>query len=136
MIDVERIKRRAEEIRGCLEKIRRYIEVPNFWEDERNILSVKLLLLQTIEAAAAICSHIMAKKEKKAVSSFSECFELMGEKGIIEKALSDRLKRAVRFRNILIHKYWEVEDRKVVDYARSNLSDFEQFLQEILKNIK
>lgn len=37
----------------------------------------------------------------------------------------------VRFRNILIHRYWQVDDRKVVQYAKQDIDDFTQVLQSI-----
>ena len=37
----------------------------------------------------------------------------------------------IRFRNILVHRYWEIEDEKVLQYARKNLEDFKKFLEEI-----
>ncbi len=37
-----------------------------------------------------------------------------------------------RFRNILVHRYWEIEDEKILGYARNNLEDFDQFLKSIV----
>jgi uncharacterized protein YutE (UPF0331/DUF86 family) len=34
-----------------------------------------------------------------------------------------------RFRNILVHRYWEVDEKKILEYAKNNLEDFEQFLR-------
>jgi len=37
----------------------------------------------------------------------------------------------VRFRNLLVHRYWEVDPVRVLGYARENLGDFEAFLAAI-----
>ena len=52
MVDIEKIKSRIAEINESLEKIKKYTSLSNieFWNDERNILSVKHLLLVCIEA--------------------------------------------------------------------------------------
>jgi uncharacterized protein YutE (UPF0331/DUF86 family) len=37
----------------------------------------------------------------------------------------------IRFRNILVHRYWEVDDKKVVQYARQDIEDFTEILKAI-----
>ncbi|MFQ6109795.1 MAG: DUF86 domain-containing protein [Candidatus Aminicenantales bacterium] len=135
MVDLEKIKYRIAEIKENLHKIKKYASLADkeFWADERNILSVKHLLLVSIEACGNICVHISAKKIFKAASSFAECFENLYKEGVIEENLSDRLRNMARFRNILVHRYWDIDERKILDYARNNLDDFDQFLKAIVK---
>lgn len=135
MIDIEKIKKRATEIRENAGKIRKYVSIADaeFWADERNILSVKHLLLEAIEACGNICVHISAKKILKAASSFAECFENLAEAKVVDEELAHRLRTMSRFRNILVHRYWDVTDEKILSYARSNLDDFEDFLKSVLR---
>jgi hypothetical protein len=37
-----------------------------------------------------------------------------------------------RFRNILKHRSQEIEDEKILGYARNNLGDFDRFLESII----
>lgn len=39
--------------------------------------------------------------------------------------------RAARFRNLLIHRYWDIDPHRVLRYARENLGDLEQFLIQL-----
>ena len=134
-IDIEKIKQRATEIRENIEKIKKYSSIPEkeFWEDARNILSIKHLLLESIEACGNICVHISAKKLFKASSSFAECFDNMHKSKVIDKALSNKLINMARFRNVLVHRYWQTSDQKILDYAKKNLGDFSLFLKSIAK---
>ena len=135
MIDIEKIKKRASEILENTAKIRHYASLADeeFWTDERNILSVKHLLLESIEACGNICIHISAKRIFKAASSFAECFENLAAAGVVDADLAQRLRAMARFRNILVHRYWDVTDQKILSYARTNLGDFEDFLKSVLK---
>jgi uncharacterized protein YutE (UPF0331/DUF86 family) len=132
-IDIEKLKKRISEVRANLEKIKRYSSLPDedFWKDERNLLSVKHLLLETIEASGSICTHILAKRVFKPVSSFGECFKSLGEAGILSQDLSARLVRIAGFRNVLVHRYWEIQDKRILEYARKDLGDFEDFLKAV-----
>jgi uncharacterized protein YutE (UPF0331/DUF86 family) len=135
VIDIEKIKKRATEIRENVEKIRKYASISDteFWADERNILSVKHLLLESIEACGNICIHISAKKILKAASSFSECFENLADAKVVDEDLAHRLRAMSRFRNILVHRYWDVTEEKILSYARTNIGDFEDFLKSVLR---
>jgi len=135
-IDIEKIKQRITEIKENIEKIKKYSSIPEkeFWGDERNILSIKHLLLESIEACGDICVHILAKKLFRASSSFAECFENLYKSKVIEEDLSNKLIKMARFRNVLVHRYWQIDDRKILDYAKNNLEDFDQFLKAVVKS--
>lgn len=135
-IDIEKIKQRITEIKENIEKIKKYSSLPEkeFWEDERNILSIKHLLLESIEACGNICVHISAKKLFKAPSSFTECFENLYKSKVIDEDLSTKLIKMARFRNILVHRYWQIDDQKILDYAKNSHGDFNHFLKAIIKS--
>ena len=42
----------------------------------------------------------------------------------------------IEFRNMLVHRYWEIDDKKVLKYAREDLEDFEKFIKAIKKFFK
>jgi uncharacterized protein YutE (UPF0331/DUF86 family) len=61
-------------------------------------------------------------------SAYAECFERLAARGVINTALSNRLQAMARFRNLLLHRYWEVDDQRVLQIARNDLGDLEQFV--------
>lgn len=132
-VDIERLRERAMSLRENLSKIRRYAGVPDeeFWDDERNILALKHLLLQAIEDASSICAHILARVGGRAPSGYAGCFQELGRLGILPPELTERLMSMARFRNLLVHRYWEVDDRRVLSFARRDISDLEGFLRAI-----
>jgi len=132
-VNIEMVRARAREIRQGLNKIRAYTAQPDadFFADERNLYTVMHLLLICIEAVASICNHLLAKTARKSPASYSECFEGLRELGVLDETLTNRLIQMARFRNILVHRYWDVEPERVLRYARENLEDFEDFLRGV-----
>jgi uncharacterized protein YutE (UPF0331/DUF86 family) len=132
-INVELVRYRAREIRESLDKIQTYTSQSDddFFADERNLYTVMHLLLISIEAVATICNHLMAKTARKAPTSYSECFEGLSELDILDQTLVNRLIQMARFRNILVHRYWQIERNRVLRYARENSADFEAFLFQV-----
>jgi len=134
-IDKEKIKKRFSEINEALAEIKRLASLKDeeFWAKKENIAAIKYYLLQAIEAVGSICVHIAAVKFNKGVSSFGECFEICNKEGILEEELTNRLRKMVKFRNKLMHRYWEIDDKNVLEYARQDIDDFTEFMKTVKK---
>lgn len=134
-LDREKIKKRFAEIRESLAEIGRLIAAGDeaFRSKKENMAALKYYLLQAIEAVGSIGIHVVVRKLNRGVSAFSECFELLEKEGLLEKDLADRLREMAKFRNRLIHRYWEIENTKVLDYAKQDLGDFTDFIKAVGK---
>lgn len=132
-INLDLVKARASDIRGCLARIRVYAALPDdeFYADERNEYTVQHLLLIAIEATAALCNHLVAHTTRAAPATYAECFDGLESIGMIDASLRTRLAGMVRFRNLLVHRYWEIDPPRVLNYARHDLADFEDYLAAI-----
>lgn len=134
-VDPDVIRTKAAAIRRNIARVRALVNLPDeqFWADERNIEVIKLWLIQLVQDAADLCNHLAARLLNEAPSSYPECFELLGKAQILDKPLTDNLRQMARFRNLLVHRYWDVDDHQVLQIARTHLVDLEQFLQAIGK---
>jgi uncharacterized protein YutE (UPF0331/DUF86 family) len=132
-VNAELIRTKATAIRRNIERITRLASLPDeqFWSDERNIETVKLWLIELVQDAADLCNHLAARLAHQVPLSYPECFEVLGDEGILEKSLADSLRAMARFRNLLVHRYWDVDDQRVLQIARTQLGDLEQFLEAV-----
>ncbi len=138
MVDIEKLKKYAKDIRENIKLIKEFVNVPEneFLKDKKAIFSTRYLLVECIEACAHICNHILVKKGKIIPAGYVECFKGLHEIGVFDKEFTETLIKMVGFRNILIHQYFKVDDRKVYQYAKNNLDDFEKFLKGVGKFLK
>lgn len=90
-------------------------------------LSMRYLVIQLVEAAASICVHLLAEGFDERAESYPGCFARLGELGIVPRDLAARLAAAARLRNLLVHRYWAIDDRRVYESVREGLRDFEEF---------
>lgn len=132
-INTERIKQFAGEVKESLNALRAYIPRgrEQILKDPTTLGSIKYNLIVAIQGCIDICNHIVAKKGGRAPQDYGDCFRLMAELGILEKDISDRLVQMTKFRNLLIHLYWEVDDERVYQILNKNLGDIDQFLDAI-----
>lgn len=63
--------------------------------------------------------------------SYRECFEGLQLVHKLDADLTPKLIQMARFRNLLVHRYWDVDGTRVLAYARHNLGDFEAYLRAI-----
>ena len=63
-------------------------------------------------------------------------FRVMGEVGALDKDFSDELTNMAKFRNRLVHLYWEVDDQQVYEILQTRLDDFKSFLNAIAEFLK
>lgn len=134
MLNPERIMmnfKEIEEALGQLEKIKK-ISLEEFLNnpDYRYIAYGSFIILS--EAVIDICYHIAVKKFKLTPSTYAECFEILKQKGIFSADISESLSNMAPFRNLLIHRYKQVDFKKVYDFTK-NLEVIEIFKKTVIK---
>ncbi len=80
-----------------------------------------------------VCKHIVSRLNLREPNSYVDCFEILGEKGIVSEENLEKYKNMAKFRNLLIHIYDTVSDKIVFEVFKDNLSDFDSFVEEIKK---
>jgi uncharacterized protein YutE (UPF0331/DUF86 family) len=88
-------------------------------------------LLTAIEAALQLCFHVSAHFVLRAPDTYAECFAILGEAGILSQELSRSLQQMARFRNILVHVYWDMDYERVYTLLQGGLGDLRAFVRAI-----
>ena len=101
--------------------------------DFRLTESAKYLLIVATEAAIDICNHIVARLGGKAPGSYADCFLLLGNLGIVSEGLATKLQQMARFRNLLVHRYGDVDDNRVYDIIQADLGEIDSFREAIAR---
>jgi len=91
---------------------------------------IALNLTRAVQIAVDIAAHLIAAHpDVPAPGTMGQAFDALAQTGIIDAALSDRLKKAVGFRNIAVHSYERIDWVIVHAIARHHLADFTAFAQ-------
>jgi len=136
-IDVDLVNRRLAEIKQLLGELRDIVRLglEKFLSDSYVRDAAKYKLIVAIEAAISVCNHIVVRVVKEIPSSYSDCFIILGKHGIISQDLAEKLADMARFRNVLVHIYWKVDDKKVYEIMKKDISDLEVFIEEVKKYV-
>ncbi len=114
----------------------RSIKPDTFKKDQHLVGSAKYHLIVAIESAIDICNHLISKNSFRAPESYSDVFKVMAENNVLPLELvEEKLEAMARFRNRLVHIYWDIELDLLYQILQENLSDLDLFLAEINQHI-
>jgi uncharacterized protein YutE (UPF0331/DUF86 family) len=127
------IRQRAQEIRESATLLKEYARVSEeeFIKNRQIADAAKYRLLVAIESSIAICNHLVSRLAQKAPETFAECFEILKNQKVISEALCEKLQQMSRFRNLIIHGYWKIDDAKVHQILAKDLGDFDAYLLSV-----
>jgi uncharacterized protein YutE (UPF0331/DUF86 family) len=73
----------------------------------------------------------LAKENGIAVSGYIDTIVKAREHGLVSDELFERLKPFFDFRNSLVHRYWIIDDSKLIENILKGHADFERFVNEM-----
>lgn len=120
-----------EQYRANLEKLAQY-ERDDFMTDFTKVGSAKYFLQVAIESCINAAHHVIASEGFRAPRDYYDSFVVLNEQEIIPDEFLPTLREMVRFRNRLVHLYWEVDDEAIYSILQTNLDDFRTFAQYVL----
>lgn len=132
--DEERIARLFSEIFNALKGMRELSELErdDFLSQPLMIAGAKYFLIVSIEAAIDMSYHLISKNKLRLPNDYADTFRVMGEQGFFEEDFVKKLVEMARFRNRLVHIYWDVDDNLIYEIIRVDIQDIEQFAEEII----
>jgi len=108
------------------------LNLAEFTEDPRNYGSAERFLQLAIETTLNIGNHIISKNNFEAPQDYADIFLVLGKHNVLPEEFANVLMDMARFRNRLVHVYWEVDTARVYNIIQTRLGDFQDFKRYIL----
>ena len=97
--------------------------------------SLKYSTIVIAEAIASTLQHILAKRHNVVIDGYMAVFTESKEHKVISTELLTKLQPFIRFRNMLVHQYWRVDDKVFMKNLKNGLNDFRVFVNQVRKII-
>ncbi|MBI4863380.1 MAG: DUF86 domain-containing protein [Candidatus Riflebacteria bacterium] len=100
-------------------------------------LTRQLALLHALQIAIHLVldlgAHVLADLKTGSIDEYSEIGPRLAAAGVVPTTLGENLGSMARFRNLLVHRYHEIDLSVVVRNLPDGLDDFDLFAVSILK---
>ena len=135
-IDKERIIERIEDIKRAVAELKPYQEMSlkKFLEDKNNYPLACYWLRIALEAILTIGTHVLSRlpyNGKK--KNYTKVILSLGDYKVIPQSFAQKIKGMASYRNRLVHLYWEITPKELLQILKDNLDDFEEFNSYIKK---
>lgn len=137
MVDKDVVLEKINQIQNCLKRIAEKTRNDPATLDDFDTQDVFVLNVQrAVHSAIDLASHIVSDEGLGLSDDLKGNFTLLERVDIVDKLLSDKLKKMVDFRNIAIHDYSRINVNILKSILTKNLKDLEEFYSAVLKKFK
>ena len=129
MVDQQKLSSRLSALEGYLTELRSFhaCSREQFLEEPALHHLAERYLHLACESVLDIAHHVIADQGYPQAGSYRDSIEVLEKEGLIGPDLSERLKRWMGFRNVLVHLYLEIDHGRVYDAIQEELGDLEEF---------
>ncbi|UCF93425.1 MAG: DUF86 domain-containing protein [Desulfobacterales bacterium] len=133
MVDKDLIFAKAGSVRRHLNRIeeKSKIDLRTFQIDIDRQESVSFNLYLAIQNCIDTAAHIISEEGLGIPGSTSEMFYLLAENGYLGPELTEKMIKAVGFRNLLVHEYGRIDLKRVFEMAQNDCKDLNDYPNSI-----
>ncbi|MBC8199304.1 MAG: DUF86 domain-containing protein [Desulfobacterales bacterium] len=137
MVDSDLILAKAGSVQRHLNRVieKRNTDIQIFFKDIDRQESILFNLQMAIQNCIDIAAHIISEEGFGVPGSTNEMFYLLEENGYVGPELTEKMVKAVGFRNLIVHEYGKVELQHVFEIAQNNIEDLNEYLRSIFKKL-
>lgn len=131
--DRRRIEDRVDRIRRFKTDLMEFGQISreSFRGNRERQYAVLHALQNAIEGCIEIASHIVSADRLGAPADYAHLFTLLEENGVLTLPVAESMRQMARFRNRIVHLYWDLDLDLVYGYLTERLGDFDGFLKAI-----
>jgi uncharacterized protein YutE (UPF0331/DUF86 family) len=126
---------KLESLRRCLQRITE--KRPDAVEDLAEDVDLQDIITVNLQRAVQICvdlaSALIADRELRPPTTMAEAFTLLQQHRLISDTTAEQMKKAVGFRNVVVHDYQAIDWQIVFKIIHHQLVDFENFAKETIR---
>ena len=134
----DKVRKLTSEILEAVKRLEDFkkLSKEDFLSDPHKIGSAKYNFIVAIQSMIDLCNHIIAKNGYRTPEDYADTFRVLVENGVFDEEYTDTLIQMVRFRNRLVHIYWDVSDDEIYRILQTRLQDIQDFLRKFGEFLK
>ena len=136
--DADRVAKLSSEIYKALDDLVEISGIPksDFLQKRHIIAGAKYYFIVAIEASIDLSNHLISQNNFPIPESYADSFRILKDEGALSQELTLKLMDMARFRNRLVHIYWDVDDEIIYEILNQDINDIRTFLKAYLEFLK
>lgn len=134
MVDERRLTRLIERASGAVSELeeRAARDRRRLRTDKDQLAATKYWFAVAIEACFTIAHHLCASEGYGPPDSNADAVIRIARHEVIDDGLAQRVAEAVKFRNLLVHQYADVDDDRTVGHL-DDVGDLQAFVTQVAR---
>ena len=130
MVDSDLILAKSSSVKRHLNRVieKRHTDLQTFLQDIDRQESILFNLQMAIQNCIDIAAHIVSEEGLGVPGSTNEMFYLLEENEYLNNELTEKMVKAVGFRNLIVHEYDKIDLDQVFEVAREDITDLNEYL--------
>ena len=137
MLDREIIIAKASSVKRHLERVKKKanVDLQAFLGDIDCQEIILFNLQMAVQNCIDIAAHIISEEGFGVPGSNNEMFYLLEENQYLSTEITEKMVKAVGFRNLIVHEYTKIEIKQVYETARNDINDINNYLKEVFRKL-
>ncbi len=137
MVDREVFDRRLAKLEELLRRLRSpsLQDWDRFQADETLQASTERWLQLASECALDLAHHLIADRGWKTPTTYREAFLVLAHEGVLTSKDAAAMEAWAGLRNVLVHLYLDVDQRRIFEIIARDLSELEDFAKAVSRAV-
>jgi len=130
LVDSDLILAKSSSVKRYLNRVieKRHTDLQTFLQDIDRQESILFNLQMAIQNCIDIAAHIVSEEGLGVPGSTNEMFYLLEENEYLNNKLTEKMVKAVGFRNLIVHEYGKIDLEQVFEVAQEDIKDLNEYL--------
>jgi uncharacterized protein YutE (UPF0331/DUF86 family) len=137
LVDKDLILAKAGSVKSHLNRVfeKRDVELDNFIKDIDRQEIILFNIQTAVQNCIDIAAHIISEESFGVPGSTTEMLYILEKNGYLDNDLTQKMVKAVGFRNLIVHAYGKIELEQVYEIAQNDINDLNEYLKAIIKKL-
>ena len=133
MVDSDLVVAKASSVKRHMRRVKEKssIDLQSFLKDIDRQESILFNLQMAVQNCVDIAAHIVSDEGLGVPGSINDMFYLLEDHGYLSRDITEKMVKAVGFRNIIVHEYAKIELDQVLEVAQQDIRDLNEYLVSI-----
>lgn len=132
-VDKQTVQKRSQEILSFIRELEGLTDISkaDFQKNHERQYATMHILQLAIEASLSLGNHIIARENLGIPKNYQDIFTLLEKAKILSADFAEEMKKMARFRNRLVHIYWDVDIDQLYEILTTRLDDFKSYVKYV-----